>query len=108
MERFYLPLSGDVQQTINPWSWATQVGTGQIGLFNINLGRSSNPALERRILDDVGSYGRQIGQLGDALAAVLDHLPTDGWNDEAREAVRAFRCQMAAVRKIKEKDARGR
>lgn len=108
MANVYLPLSGNVQQDINPWTWTTRVGNGQIGLFNINLGHSTNPALERRILENVGSYGRQIGQLGDALEAVLDHLPTDGWNESARNAVRAFRCQLEAVRKARDQVARER
>ncbi len=101
MASFYMPLSGNVQQDINPWSWATRIANGQIGLININLGKSSNPELERRILDDVGSYGRQIGQLGDALEAVLDHLPTESWDLKAKDAVQAFRFQLAEVRRLK-------
>jgi len=108
MANFLLPLSGDVSQTINPWTWFTKVVGGQFGLININLGKSTDPGLEQQILDDVGSYGRQLGQLGDALEAMLTHMKTDTWNQEAKEAVTAFRLQMAAVKRLKAERKRGR
>lgn len=103
MATFYLPGSGPVTQDINPWSWFTSVGNLQTGFININMGKSANPALERQILDDVGSYGRQIGQLGDALDAVLQHLEADGWQPQAqaKEAVDAFRWQLTEIKRIK-------
>ena len=103
MAQFLLPLSGDVSQTLNPWTWYTRLAAGQVGLVNINLGKSSDPLLEQQILDDVGSYGRQIGQLGDALEAVLAHLPVQQWDDKAQAAVGAFRFQLAEVRRLKDR-----
>ena len=48
------PFSGDVSQLIAPWtSWFSAFGS-QVGLININLGRSSAPEVERDILDEVG------------------------------------------------------
>ena len=55
----------------------------------------------------MGSYGRQLGQLGDALEAVLAHMKTDTWNDEAKGAVAALRLQMAAVKRLKAGRKRG-
>ncbi|MES1265517.1 MAG: hypothetical protein ABUU24_07680, partial [Variovorax sp.] len=55
------------------------------------------------ILDDVGTYGRQIGQLSDALDAVLVHLHADQWRGEAKDAVDAFRLQLAQVNRLKAK-----
>jgi hypothetical protein len=46
MPTFKLPLSGDVVQSINPFT-AFMTG-GQFGLVNINLGQSSEPKVERR------------------------------------------------------------
>jgi hypothetical protein len=60
---FQWPMSGDVTQTINPWTW--------IGI-NINPGNSAEPEVERRALDEVGSYGRQLGRIGDALRALVN------------------------------------
>ncbi len=45
--------------------------------------------------------GRQIGQLGDALEAVLGHMETDTWEPEAKEAVDAFKFQLAEIRRLK-------
>lgn len=70
MPAFRLPLSGDVTQTINPWTWMTQLVGNQFGI-NINLGKSSEPALERLILDEVGSYGRQLGRMSDAMRVLI-------------------------------------
>jgi hypothetical protein len=71
---FNLPLSGAVKQNILPWTWMFNPTGSQIGLININLGHSSEPEVEQRILDRVGSYGRQIGQIGDAMGVLLKHL----------------------------------
>jgi hypothetical protein len=103
MANLLLPLSGDVSQTINPWTWFTKVVGGQFGLININMGKSSDPELEQEILDDVGTYGRQLGQMGDALEAVLAHMKTETWDDEAKKAVAAFRFQLGEVKRLKAK-----
>src|SRR3954464_14962773 len=58
------PVSGDVMQEILR-------SVGQFGLFNFQFGQTPNPALEGRILEDVGSYGRQIGRLADAIDVLI-------------------------------------
>ncbi|WP_326542527.1 hypothetical protein [Pseudorhodoferax sp.] len=107
MSNFYVSLApSQLQQDINPWTWVNPFAYSQVGWININLGKSADPALERRILDDVGSYGRQIGQLGDALEAVLDHMPATSWSAEGQAAVAAFRFQLAEVRRLKKAQGR--
>ena len=103
MANVLFPLSGDVTQSINPWTWFTKVAAGQVGFINVNLGKSTDPELEQQILDDVGSYGRQLGQLADALEAVLVHLKAEAWKGEAKEAVDAFRFQLGEVKRLKAK-----
>ncbi|MDP4076571.1 hypothetical protein [Acidovorax sp. A1169] len=103
MPDFYMPLSGPVNQAFQYW---TKMTMGQVGLININMGKSSDPALEQKIIEDVGSYGRQIGQLSDALLAVLQHMKTDTWDAESKEAVEAFRLQVKEVAKLKERHHR--
>jgi hypothetical protein len=39
----------------------------QFGLINVTLGQSSAPEVEGDVLSDVGTYGKQLGQIGDAL-----------------------------------------
>jgi hypothetical protein len=84
-------------QTINPWSWTF----GQVGLFNINLGVAGNPALEERILDEVGSYGRQLGRMGDALKVLIDQLDESRLKPEQKAAIDALRLQLEHVDVIK-------
>lgn len=103
MPDFHMPLSGPVNQAFQYWSKMTM---GQVGFININMGKSSDPALEQKIIEDVGSYGRQIGQLSDALLAVLQHMKTDTWDVESKEAVEAFRQQVKEVAKLKERHQR--
>jgi hypothetical protein len=66
MQNFNVALAPSrLDQVINPWTW------------NINLGGSTDTTLERRVLDEVGSYGRQMGQLGDALSVLIGLIPDD-------------------------------
>lgn len=96
-QSFPMPLSGDVTQAINPWSWTT----GQIGLVNINLGRSGNPEVEQEVLDEVGSYGKQLGCIGDALAVLIKHVKVDELAAPERDAITKLRFQLEAIEKIK-------
>ena len=73
---FFAPLSGDVTQAFKIWSdWFESVG--QIGLVNIDLGNAGDDDLEREILTEVGSYGRQIGQIADAVAVLIEQAKLD-------------------------------
>jgi hypothetical protein len=74
MPVFRLPLSGNVTQSINPWTWLFNPVGSQIGLVNIELGQSSNPAVEEEVLSDVASYGKQLGRIEDALLVLLAHF----------------------------------
>ena len=88
MPIFKLPLSGDVVQSINPFTaWMSPIGS-QFGLININLGQSSEPKIEEEVLSDVGTYGRQLGRIGDALVVLLAHFrPAEPLTTEETEAI---------------------
>jgi hypothetical protein len=101
MPNLQLPLSGDVTQAINPWNWFLRAAVSQFGLININLGRTSDPELEERILNDVGTYGRQLGQMGDALAVLLKHVKLDDLTPDEQSAIRAFECQIDEIARVK-------
>ena len=103
MPDFRLPLSGDVTQAINPWTWFLHAAGSQIGLVNINLGKSSDPVLERCIIEDVGTYGRQIGQIGDALRVLLDHADLKKLSPSDKLAIDTLRGQLGEVDRIKHK-----
>jgi hypothetical protein len=70
MALFKLPLSGDVTQWISPiTSWFSG------NTISINLGEAGSPETEAEILRRVGSYGRQLGKITDAMTVLLKHLP---------------------------------
>ena len=101
MPDFKLPLSGDVIQAINPWNWVFTSQNSQIGLVNINMGKSADPAMEQRILDEVGSYGRQLGRVSEALEVLLDHIKLEKLDAKEQEALKDFRLQLAQVGRVK-------
>lgn len=93
------PLSGDVLQAINPWTW--NLPYSNWGLFNIILGNPGSSKAESEILNEVGSYGRQIGRLADAVDVLLATLDMKQLTDQQAAAVYAFKEQIAAVRALK-------
>jgi len=101
-QEFRMPLSGDVTQAINPWSWTMRMIGGQFGLINVNLGSTPDPSLEQTILEQVGSYGRQLGRMGDAMAVLVRHLDRTKLNAKELGAVQALEKQLAQVQKIKQ------
>jgi hypothetical protein len=100
-QSFQMPLSGDVTQAINPWSWTFGSATSQLGLVNINLGRSCNPEVEQEVLDEVGSYGKQLGCIGDALAVLIKHVKLDELVPAERDAITKLRFQLEAIEQVK-------
>ncbi|MCC3244551.1 hypothetical protein LG047_04305 [Methylocystis sp. WRRC1] len=107
MPIFKLPLSGDVTQTINPWTAFFSPFGNQYGLINISLGRSSAPEVEEEVLENVGSYGKQLGRMGDALGVLLDHFrPERPLTRAEKKAIRALRDMLEEIDDIKR--ARGR
>jgi hypothetical protein len=98
------PLSGAVSQLFEFMnSWFRTIGN-QFGLVNITVGSTANPEAEKEILEDVGTYGRQLGRLGDALRVVIDHLEQAGQLKlpaDKRKALVAFSYQMDKIDDIK-------
>ena len=100
METVYLPLQmapANLNQPILPnWSF---------NLFNVNMGASTNAAIEQEALQTVGSYGKQIGHLAEALEVIIGKLKLLESKDLSRsdkDALRVFLGDVAAVRKIKD------
>lgn len=93
------PLSGDVTQDIDP---SLVRGTGdQLGLININTTRAGDPQLERRIVEQVASYGRQLGQLIDAVDVVIRRdagEPLSPDDELALEQLQSLRSEIAATK----------
>lgn len=87
-------------QSINPWTFYQQ--GAQFGLINIDLGQTPRPEVERAILEKVGSYGRQLGRIGDALEVLLNHVKLDGLTQVEQDALAVLRGQIAEIRQVKQ------
>ena len=100
------PFSGDVAQNINPWQWIAKVMGNQFSLFTVNLGHSAAPEVEAEILDNVGSYGRQLGRISDVVVILTKRLPRDELTDDERIALDDFAAQMREIKRIKARRGR--
>ena len=101
-----LPLSGDVTQTINPWTWwntaVNQLG-GQFGLININTMASGDPILENQIVQNVASYGKQLGRMMEALNVVIaKDLTLSTLTPKDQETITAFQDMLAQINATKD------
>jgi hypothetical protein len=84
------PFSGDVVQDYHPVTTWLRTMMGQFGFIHINEMQSDDPDLEKRIVNEVGSYGKQLGRVVEALQAVCAHLDVGKLARDEREAVRSF------------------
>ena len=100
LEPFQITLAPErLWQAINPWSFA--LSGGQIGLVNISLGQTRSPEIEQAVLEEVGSYGRQLGHLGEALEVLIDHFDQSALSPRQRDALAIVKGEMAEIRRIK-------
>jgi hypothetical protein len=106
MPMFKLPLSGDVTQSINPWTSIFSPNSSQFGLVNITLGQSSAPQIEADVLTDVAGYGKQLGRICDVIEVLLKHLPkSTELNPEECAAIDAFEQMRAGIEAVKRRHA---
>lgn len=102
-DKFQLSLAPErLWQAINPWSFYNQ--GAQLGLINVNLGQTPRPDIEQKVLDEVGSYGRQLGRIGDALEVLIDHVKLGGLSRDESDALAILKGQLAEVRKVKQRE----
>jgi hypothetical protein len=101
MEEVLLPLQlapTNLNQPILPnWSFS---------LFSVNLGASSDSAIEHEALQNVGSYGKQIGHVAEALEVVIKRLKlleAEDLTREDRDVLQVFLGDVSATRKMKSK-----
>jgi hypothetical protein len=86
---FQFPFSGDLTQAINPWTlWLRMMS--QIGFININMTESSDPGMERQIVENVAGYGKQLGRIVEALDALVAHTETSEWSAGQKKALGDF------------------
>jgi hypothetical protein len=86
-------------QSILPWTFQQQ--GAQFGLFNLNIGQTAHPEIEEAILDQVGSYGKQLGRISDVIDILLRHVRLENLTVQERDAIAVFGGQIASVRQVK-------
>lgn len=89
-------------QAINPWTFYQQ--GAQFGLINIDLGQTPHPEIEQAILDQVGSYGRQLGRIGDALEVLMRHVKPEDLTKEEQDTLTILEGQLAQIRQVKQRE----
>src|SRR6516165_6498295 len=100
MATFQLSLAPQkLWQAINPWTF--YLDGAQFGFVNIELGQTPHPEVEQAILDEVGSYGRQLGRIGDALEVLLKNVELKKLSKTEKDALAVFEGQLAQVRQVK-------
>lgn len=99
MQSVFMPLQlapNQLNQPILPnWSF---------NLFNVRLGASPNPAVEQEALEKVGSYGRQIGHIAEALELLVGRLrllERDDLSQQEKDVLQVFLGDVSAIRQIK-------
>jgi hypothetical protein len=82
MPVFRLPLSGNVTQSINPWTWFFNPIGSQFGLVNIELGQSSDPGVDGELCEFVSGTTRvfRLNEEATDGAIIETSRPTDARN----------------------------
>jgi hypothetical protein len=73
-------------------------------LLTVQVGESSGTDVESAALEKVGTYGKQIGHLAEALEVVINHLglmQDASLAQDKKDVLTVFLADVAAVRGIK-------
>jgi hypothetical protein len=76
----------------------------QFSLFSVNLGATSDATVEKEAIRKVGSYGKQLGHLAEALEVVIEHLKlleAEGLSTAQKDVLRIFLGDVSKVRGLK-------
>ena len=102
---FFAPLSGPVVQWFD---WIVRKQGEQFGFINIYNVSSADREAERRIIEDVGSYGRQLGWVIEALKILVkDRLneKQEELTSEQTLALQRLAVLAAEIEKVKQRSA---
>jgi len=100
MMKLFFPGSGDVTQAINPWNMFSQMVGNQFSLINVQ-GKTLFPEMERKILSEAGSYGRQLGIISDAMRVLVKKVDINKLNEKEKLAILLFKRQIEEIDRIK-------
>jgi hypothetical protein len=104
---FKLPLSGDVPVSVAPWTNLFGSVGNRFSFLNVEVGHSSAPEIEAKVLENVGSYGKQLGRIGDALSVLVDHFePRKQLSRDEKKAIRALKAMLDEIDDVKRANGR--
>ena len=64
---------------------------------------NARPRDEQAVLDEVGSYGRQLGRIGDALEVLIRRLKPEELTAEEADTLAILEGQLAQIRRVKKR-----
>ncbi|MER3446336.1 MAG: hypothetical protein C4291_05565 [Candidatus Dadabacteria bacterium] len=96
------PLSGDVSQVINPWTLWLKSLNQQLGFINVYNVESGDSKIEKRIIESVASYGRQLGWIIEVLDIVLSRIKIENLTEEEKGGLNQFFDLIRRIEEIKQ------
>ncbi len=97
------PWSGPVTQAINPWELWIKSLSSQMGFINIRNVTTSDHRIEQEVIEDVASYGKQLGKINDLLVTLVENPGLENLSDEQQRTVSEFTRMVADIERIKAK-----
>ncbi|MGE5391198.1 MAG: hypothetical protein ACM3PE_09075 [Deltaproteobacteria bacterium] len=92
-ETMCLPFSGDVTQ---PWSWLYQFAP-----ITINQMKTENPTLEKKIVNEVASYGKQLGKMMEAVQILVKQMDSSRLTSDEKMLLDSFSRMANEITAIK-------
>ena len=86
--QYHFPFSGSVAQRIDPQT-----------IWNTLLPGAGNAEVERTVLEEEASYGRQLGWIAEVLLDIAERQPPAG--EEGQQALADLRKLRAKIRRLK-------
>lgn len=97
------PWGGDVVQSINPWDFWIKSVSSQMGFINVKNVMSSDSRIEQEIVEDVASYGRQLGQIADVLKVLIKQPDMEDLKPGEKQIVSRFEAMVLEIERVKKK-----
>ncbi len=95
-----------VAQAFKLWTSLFTVVGNQIGLINVNVGKSSDPVVEQKVLSKAASYGKQLGRIEDALVVLVKRLDQSALSDEEKKAISELKRMIDDIADVRDRHSR--
>lgn len=86
--------SGDVSQ---PWSWWYQMAP-----INVYQMKSSKPEVEKKIIQEGASYGKQLGRMTEVIEILVKNLSQTKLTKEDKQTIKDFGEMIGEIKAVKD------